>query len=597
MRRTIKLWTEMIGLSWRRVPGLTVLAILSLVVRVAGVAGGAFALRAAVDEATRGVADAAVLAAIGAAIAYALLIVVQEITDSLTLTIADRVGRLDVHPRIHRDLAGLEGLEHLERTEFLDRITLVRKAGGRLAGGAWNGLKTIAGILNLVIVLLLLGSISPWLLLLLPFAAVPIWCDSRGNAAVQRADLATAEQYRLQQHLFELGTGTAPGKELRVSGAGRALVELQHEAWRTAMGVRLRATVRSGAWSLVGWTVFVAAFVGGILLSVRQTANGHGTAGDLVLLVTVAVTLRASIQSTVESTTTAAGARQYIAPYLWLRDYADQARSERAGQAVPPAVLSEGIVLDHVTYTYPGTHAKAVDDVSVTLPAGSVVAIVGEYGSGKTTLVKLLEKFYRPDSGQILVDSVPLSDVDTEQWRTRSTAAFQDFGRFHTTVRENVGLGDLAALADEDRVRRALAEADAADLVEQLPDGLDTLLGRQLGGLDLSEGQWQRTALARASMRTDPLLLILDEPTASLDAPSEQAIFERYMARARQLAERTKAITVIVSHRFSTVTGADLILVLDRGRLTELGTHAELLRMGGTYAELYRIQATAYQVG
>jgi ABC-type multidrug transport system fused ATPase/permease subunit len=597
MNRTLGLWVEMIGLSWRRVPGLTAIAIISLVVRVAGIAASAFALRAAVDDATRGIVGTAVLAATAAAIAYALLIVVQEITDSLTVSIADRIGRLDVHPRIHRDLAGLEGLEHLERTEFLDRITLVRKAGGRLAAGAWNALKTLAGVLNLVIVLLLLGSISPWLLFLLIFAAVPIWCDNRGNTAIQRADLASAEQYRLQQHLFELGTGAGPGKELRVSGAGQSLVELQSGAWSAAMQGRLRAYVRSGAWSLAGWTVFVAAFIGGILLAVHQAAQGRGTPGDLVLLVTVAVTLRASIQTTVETTAATAGSRQYVAPYLWLRDYAEKARSEQGGGVEPPATLAEGIVLDHVTYTYPGTGGRAIDDVSVTLPAGSVVAIVGEYGSGKTTLVKLLEKFYRPDAGRITVDSVPLGDLDTERWRARSTAAFQDFGRFHTTVRENVGLGDLPALGDEDRVRAALHEADATDLVDRLPEGLDTLLGRQLGGTDLSEGQWQRTALARASMRRDPLLMILDEPTASLDAPSEQAIFERYMARARHLAGHTGAVTVIVSHRFSTVTGADLILVLDQGRLTEMGTHAELMGAGGTYAELYQIQATAYQVG
>jgi ABC-type multidrug transport system fused ATPase/permease subunit len=570
----IRLWAEMLRLSWRRVPGLTTLAIVSLVVRVAGIATSAFALRAAVDRTS-------VPAAAVAAVAYALLLVAQEITDSLTVSIADRVGRLDVHPRIHRDLASIESLDDLERPEFLDRIALVRKAGGRLAGGAWNGLRTVAGFLNLLIVLLLLGSISPWLLFLLAFAAVPIWCDSRGTRAIQRADLLTASDYRLQQHLFELGTTAGPGKELRVSGAGRSVVELQSGAWRAAMRLRLRAYASAGAWSFAGWTVFVAGFVGGVLVAAFRTAS----AGDLVLLVTVAVTLRSSIQNTVESTSAAAGSRQYVEPYLWLRV---DARAEKDAREEPPARLVEGIELDGVTYTYPGTDHPALENIRVTLPAGSVVAIVGEYGSGKTTLVKLLEKFYQPDSGRITVDSVALSAVDTPRWRARSTAAFQDFGRFHTTVRENVGLGDLPHLDDTSRVLGALDGTFPADL--------DALLGRPLGGIDLSEGQWQRLALARASMRRDPLLMILDEPTASLDAPSEQAIFERYMTRARELADRTGAVTVIVSHRFSTVTGADLILVLDRGRLTERGTHEELMRVGGTYAELYQIQATAYRL-
>jgi ATP-binding cassette subfamily B protein len=233
--------------------------------------------------------------------------------------------------------------------------------------------------------------------------------------------------------------------------------------------------------------------------------------------------------------------------------------------------------------------------VSVRIPAGAVVAIVGEYGSGKTTLVKLLAKFYRPDTGRITLDGVDLADLDTADWRSRVSAAFQDFGRLETTFAEGIGLGDLPHLTDRERITRAVRDADASALVERLPQGLDTQLGRELGGVDLSEGQWQRVALARAVMRDEPLLFALDEPTASLDAPSEHAIFERQMARARRLAERTGAITVIVSHRFSTVTGADLILVLDNGRLIESGTHAELSALdGGRYADLYGIQAAAY---
>ena len=299
---------------------------------------------------------------------------------------------------------------------------------------------------------------------------------------------------------------------------------------------------------------------------------------------------------TVQSTTATTNARQYLGPYLWLQDYATAARSAQSGTAAPPPALREGIRLEQVSYRYPGTDRLALEDVSIVLPAGSVVAIVGEYGSGKTTLVKLLCKFYRPDSGRITVDGTDLSDLQTEGWRARCTAAFQDFGRFHTTLAENVGLGDLPSLGDEERIGAALADADATGLVASLPDGLQTLLGRQLGGIDLSEGQWQRASLARASMRTRPLLLILDEPTASLDAPSERAIFQHYMDRARDFAARSGAVTVIVSHRFGTVTGADHIVVLSNGQVTESGSHADLLAHGGTYADLYQIQANAYRM-
>jgi ATP-binding cassette subfamily B protein len=223
-----------------------------------------------------------------------------------------------------------------------------------------------------------------------------------------------------------------------------------------------------------------------------------------------------------------------------------------------------------------------------------VVAVVGEYGSGKTTLVKLLCKFYRPDSGTIRIDGTDLDDVDTAAWRSRTSVAFQDFGRYHTTLREAIGLGDISRAGAAGRVEDAVRAADAEALAARLPEGLDSQLGREFGGAELSEGQWQKTALARACMRPDPVLFMLDEPTASLDAPSEHAIFERYMARARDLADRMGAITIIVSHRFSTVAGADLILVMESGRLIESGTHAVLAASGGRYAELYGIQAAAY---
>jgi ATP-binding cassette subfamily B protein len=593
--RALKLWAELFALSWRRAPAMTAAALGSLFGTVIAIAGGALALRAAVDATTRNEVDAALVAAVGAALAYALMLVVQDVTDSLVLSVADRMGRMEIHPRIHLDLATLETLDHLERTEYLDRVTLVRKAGGRLMAGMWNALRSVVSVVSLAITLLLLGSISPLLLPLLAFAAIPIWCDYRGQRAVQRADLATAEPYRLQQHLFAVGTEAGSGKEIRVAGAGSELIRRQSEAWRAAMGPRLRAQWSAGAWTLAGWTVFVAAFVAGLVLAAYQTARGNGTVGDLVLLVTVAATLRQSVQLTIDSTLAAAGARQYIGPYLWLRDYAAAARAASAGTVPPPPALRDAITLENLTYRYPGTERLAVDGISVRLPAGSVVAIVGEYGSGKTTLVKLLCKFYRPDSGRILVDGVDLAELSTEAWRSRSAAAFQDFGRFHTRFAETVGLGDLPNLTNVDRIRQALRDGDADDLAESLPDGLDTQLGPHLGGVELSEGQWQRSALARASMRTDPLLFVLDEPTASLDAVSEQAIFHRYMDRSRALAEKTGAVTVIVSHRFSTVTGADLILVLDKGRLTEVGSHQALIARGGGYAELYGIQANAYR--
>jgi ATP-binding cassette subfamily B protein len=223
------------------------------------------------------------------------------------------------------------------------------------------------------------------------------------------------------------------------------------------------------------------------------------------------------------------------------------------------------------------------------------VAIVGENGAGKTTMIKLLAKMYEPSSGQILIDDTPLSTITPDSWRSRLAGAFQDFFRFEFAARHAVGLGDVPRLDDEAAVTAAVGRAGAGDVVERLPAALATQLGATWpNGVDLSYGQWQKLALARGFMRDRPLLLILDEPTAALDAETEHALFERYATAARDAAANGR-ITILVSHRFSTVRMADLIVVLDGSRVVEVGTHADLVGRHGHYAELYGIQAAAYQ--
>ena len=236
-----------------------------------------------------------------------------------------------------------------------------------------------------------------------------------------------------------------------------------------------------------------------------------------------------------------------------------------------------------------------LDDVSLSLPAGAVVAIVGENGAGKTTLVKLLAKMYEPSSGSILVDDTSLARLPAPEWRERLAGAFQDFFRFEFRAGHTVGLGDVPRMDDELAVSTAVDRAGAADVLARLASGLDTQLGPTWpNGAELSFGQWQKLALARGFMRNQPLLLILDEPTAALDAETEHALFERYAAAARG-SDTSGRITILVSHRFSTVRMADLIVVLDGSRLVEVGTHEELMAKRGQYAELYGIQAAAYR--
>jgi ATP-binding cassette subfamily B protein len=282
----------------------------------------------------------------------------------------------------------------------------------------------------------------------------------------------------------------------------------------------------------------------------------------------------------------------------WLEDYAASLLA-RADRPVP-AQLVNGIRLDHVSFAYPGTERLVLDDVNLELPAGAVVAVVGENGAGKSTLVKLLAKLYEPTSGQILVDGVDLARMNADDWRARLTGAFQDFFRFEFRARHTVGVGDVPRLDDEPAVVTAVARAGADDVVVKLQAGLQTQLGPTWpGGVEVSFGQWQKLALARGFMRDHPLLLVLDEPTAALDAETEHALFERYAAAAsgegRDTARSDGRITVLVSHRFSTVRMADIIVVLDGAKVVEVGSHEDLIGRGGQYAELYGIQAAAYR--
>ncbi|GHO63057.1 ABC transporter permease [Ktedonobacter sp. SOSP1-52] len=561
---------------------------------IIAVAAYAIGLRAVVDLTRPQQATLALWIAAGTAVAFALTMVLQDMQYNLIGTVTDRVGRLELNPRIHADIAGIDTLDHLERPEYLDRVTVVRGSSVTLMRGAWNAISIMAGAIKLLVTILLLGSVSPWLLVLIALSFVPIWTNQRGQRLVAEAEVATAEDYRLQQQLFDLLVQADSGKEIRVSGNGEPVGQLQTDAWNSVTNRRFLARLSAAVWKLAGWLVFTIGFTSGLTVVAYQVTQGRGTVGDLVLIVTIASSLQQSMQAIVKSVTDAAGSTRVTEPYLWLQDYAAHNRTSSTCEAMTPGKLVSGIVVENLSFIYPGSETAALDHVCMSLPASSVTAIVGEYGSGKTTLVKMLFKLHTPDEGRILVDGTDIASLAPSAWRVRTTAAFQDFGRYHIAFGDTIGLGDLPRREEPEAIREAVLAANATELVSRLPDGLNTPLGRELGGIDLSEGQWQLTALGRASMRNDPLLLVLDEPTASLDAPSEHNVFLHYMKRARVLARTTGAATIVVSHRFSSVAEADQIIVLDRGQVVETGTHQELLPRGGRYAELYGIQARAY---
>jgi ATP-binding cassette subfamily B protein len=448
---------------------------------------------------------------------------------------------------------------------------------------------TLGWILRLGVTMALLASIHPALLLLAVFA-IPTVLTSGWRPAVERAAQERgAQSSRLSRHLFTLATTAAPGKEVRVTGIGERLITDRRAAWQRWYGPVAAARWGSAWWLALGWAVFGLAYVGAVVFVSRFL---RAPASSVLLVLAAGARLSGYIGATVGEIGFLRGFWMDGSRRLaWLEDYA--ASVAALGDLPVPQELHQGVRLEHVSFTYPGTSRVVLEDVSLFLPAGAVVAIVGENGAGKTTLVKLLAKMYEPTTGQILIDEVPLSRLDAGEWRSRLAGAFQDFFRFEFRAGHTVGLGDFPRMDDDPAVAAAVDRAGAADVVARLALGLDTQLGPTWpNGVELSFGQWQKLALARGFMRDQPLLLILDEPTAALDAETEHALFERYAAAARTSSGR---ITLLVSHRFSTVRMADLIVVLDGSRLVEVGSHEELMARNGQYAELYGIQAAAYR--
>jgi ATP-binding cassette, subfamily B, bacterial len=512
----------------------------------------------------------------------------RVLSDRLTRRFRDRVTiALETHVATLQ--ASVSGLELQERSDYLDRLSVLRNQVFVLDHMYLSLLNTLGWLVRVAVTLALLASIHPVLLLLALFAVPTVLSASRRPAVERQVEERFAAHSRLAEHLFSTATSAPPAKEVRVTGIGADLARRRRSEWQRWYGPVARARLVTASSHALAWACFGLGYIGAVVFVVAGLAAPVPT----VLLILAA---GARLSSYVGGTMGEIGFLRGIwldgsRRLIWLEDYV--AALDADADLLPPALLSDGIRLEGVSFAYPGSDDLALDDITVRLPAGSVVAVVGENGAGKSTLVKLLAKMYQPTAGQILVDSAPLHRIRTPAWRDRLAGAFQDFFRFELIAQHSVGVGDLPHLDDRPAVSTAVARAGAADVVQRLPEGLASQLGAGWAdGHELSFGQWQKVALSRGYMRAEPLLMILDEPTAALDAETEHALFERYADAARRTS--VGGITVLVSHRFSTVRMADLIVVLDGARLAEAGSHDELLRRGGAYAELYRIQAAAY---
>jgi ATP-binding cassette subfamily B protein len=506
----------------------------------------------------------------------------RRFRDKVTIALESHVARLQ---------ASAATIAHHERPDYLDRLAMLRNQVFVLDHMYMSLFSTCGWILRLGITVALLVSIHPALILLAVFALPTVWTSTWRPEVERNAWESRASSHRLARHLFQTATTAPPGKEVRVTGIGSRLVVDRRAAWEEWYGSVSKARSESALWHALAWAVFGGSYVGAVVF----VSVGLQAPAEKVLL---ALAAGARLSAYVGAAVGEIGFLRSIwidgaKRLAWLEDYVTSLTA--AADLPVPSCLREGIRFENVSFAYPGTERLVLEDVSFKIPPGAVVAIVGENGAGKTTLVKLLSKFYEPTSRAILIDGQLLARMPADEWRGRLAGAFQDFFRFELRALHSIGVGDVPRMDEQPAVSAAVDRAGAADVLTRFPSGFETQLGPTWpGGVEVSFGQWQKIALARAFMRDEPLLVILDEPTAALDAETEHELFERYAAASRN-NERSGRITVLVSHRFSTVRMADQIVVLDGAKVAEVGTHEELMSRDGPYSQLYGIQEAAYR--
>ncbi len=516
----------------------------------------------------------------------AIIAVLVTLLRSVQRLAQNELGRVfgdAITARIVRVSAGVD-LAAYDDKEFFDRMSRAQQGSGMSAVTA--SLSAIGTGLSVAGVAVALAAVSPVLVGLVAIAAVPAATVQAANAAKQY-DLSVelVERMRIGRYLQRLLTDREPAKEVRAFRLAPELITRFEDNQREVRTKNFHLTRRNEAASLVadgaGWLVTAAGYGFLVLLLVR----GDLELPDATVGVVALQQARNLWGQTLGHVSRAMTQAFPLDDLLWFLD-----RPQPALEAQDHLEPFERLVLDHVDFAYPGGDELVLRDIDLEIRRGEVIALVGENGSGKTTLAKLLNRLYVPTGGRILWDEghgqpVDTAEVDQAAVAEQIATVFQDFQRYSFSARDNVALGRSDR---DDREVDGSVSAAGAGFLYDLDEGLDTLLGRMFGGTDLSIGQWQRVAIARAFHRDAPLL-ILDEPTAALDPRAEHDLFQR----VRELFEgRT---VVLISHRYSTVTSADRIVVLDEGRIVEHGSHQELLELDGLYAELFNLQAAAYR--
>jgi ATP-binding cassette subfamily B protein len=501
----------------------------------------------------------------------------------LRAQLGQRVNEMILEKALTLDLA------HFEDSEFYDKLTRARReASTRPLSLVMRSFGLVQNAIALGSFGTLLSQFSPWAVAVLLLAGLPSFiAEAKFSGDAFRLFRWRSPETRMQMYLETVLAREDHAKEVKLFELGPLLLDRYREIFRKVFREDRALTIRRDSWGFVLGLISTAAFYAAYAWIAVSAVRGGITLGQM----TMYVLLFRQGQSAVSAILAAISGMYEDNLYLsTLYDYLDTPVPEDGGQATSGPDPADGVRFDNVTFTYPGSSDPAVRDVSFQLRPGESLALVGENGSGKTTIIKLLTRLYRPVSGRITLDGRPLAEWDPATLRRRIGVIFQDFARYQLMVGENIGAGDVRHFGDESRWHDAADLATATPFIETMPAGFHTQLGKWFkDGRELSGGQWQKVALARAFMREEADILVLDEPTAAMDARAEAQIFEQFRALAKE------RMVILISHRFSTVRMADQILVIQGGEILERGSHEELMAANGHYAQLFMLQARGYR--